>query len=81
MKNRGVPRLSECDIHVICGCLKDFLRSLKEPLVTHKLWRQFAQAVEIYDAEERRAKLYQAISQLPQPNKDTLAYLVLHLLR
>jgi len=32
------------DIHVICGCLKDFLRGLKEPLVTHQLWRSFADA-------------------------------------
>jgi len=32
------------DIHVICGCLKDFLRSLKEPLVTHRLWKNFVDA-------------------------------------
>jgi len=32
------------DIHVICGCLKDFLRSLKEPLVTHELWQNFVDA-------------------------------------
>lgn len=32
------------DIHVICGCLKDFLRGLKEPLVTFKLWKTFVHA-------------------------------------
>ena len=32
------------DVHVICGCLKDFLRSLKEPLVTHELWKSFVDA-------------------------------------
>jgi len=32
------------DIHVICGCLKDFLRGLKEPLVTFRLWNAFASA-------------------------------------
>ena len=32
------------DIHVICGCLKDFLRGLKEPLVTRQLWRSFVDA-------------------------------------
>ena len=30
------------DIHVVCGCLKDFLRGLKEPLVTFRLWNSFA---------------------------------------
>ena len=33
------------DIHVVCGCLKDFLRGLKEPLITFKLWNTFARAV------------------------------------
>lgn len=32
------------DIHVICGVLKDFLRKLKEPLVTFKLHRAFVEA-------------------------------------
>lgn len=81
MRNRGVPPLVDLDIHVVCGCLKDFMRSLREPLVTHKLWWDFVQAAEICDLEERRAKLVQAVSQLPQPNRDTLAYIILHLLR
>jgi len=33
------------DIHVICGCLKDFLRGLKEPLITFRLWNVFVGAV------------------------------------
>lgn len=81
MKGRGVPRLTGIDIHVICGCMKDFLRSLKEPLVTHVLWWQFAVAAEVHDIEERRAKIYQAVSELPQPNKETLAFIILHLLK
>jgi len=32
------------DIHTICGCLKDFLRNLKEPLVTFALWPEFVRA-------------------------------------
>ena len=32
------------DVHVICGCLKDFLRTLKEPLVTRALWKSFVEA-------------------------------------
>uniref|UniRef100_A0A1B6HUN1 Rho-GAP domain-containing protein n=1 Tax=Homalodisca liturata TaxID=320908 RepID=A0A1B6HUN1_9HEMI len=81
MRCRGVPRLIDIDIHVICGCMKDFLRNLKEPLVTHALWWQFTRAAEVHNVEERRSKLHQAISQLPQPNRDTLAYVILHLLK
>ena len=32
------------DIHVVCGCLKDFFRNLKEPLVTFALWHDFVKA-------------------------------------
>ena len=42
MKGKGTPNLAHViDIHVVCGCLKDFLRGLKEPLVTYRLWNQF----------------------------------------
>lgn len=29
------------DVHVLCGFLKDFLRKLKEPLITFRLHRTF----------------------------------------
>lgn len=32
------------DIHVVCGFLKDFLRRLKEPLITFRLHRTFMEA-------------------------------------
>ncbi|XP_014283838.1 rac GTPase-activating protein 1 isoform X1 [Halyomorpha halys] len=82
LRGKGVPNLSQIqEIHVVCGCLKDFFRSLKDPLTTRLRWDDFAQAVEIEDVEERRQKLFHIISSLPQPNRDTLAYLLLHLQR
>lgn len=82
LRNRGVPNLSViADIHVICGCLKEFLRSLREPLVTYGLWWKFVAAVKTRDNEMRKAKLYQVVSELPRPNKDTLAYVIQHLQR
>lgn len=33
------------DINVVCACLKDFLRNLKESLITYKLWPEFVKAV------------------------------------
>ncbi len=32
------------EVHAVCGLLKDFLRKLKEPLVTFKLHRAFMEA-------------------------------------
>ncbi|XP_036395893.1 rac GTPase-activating protein 1 [Megalops cyprinoides] len=71
--------LGKEEIHVICGLLKDFLRRLKEPLVTFKLHRTFMEACEIPDDGSSSAVMYQAIEELPQPNRDTLAFLMLHL--
>ncbi|XP_035248842.1 rac GTPase-activating protein 1 [Anguilla anguilla] len=69
------------EIHVVCGLLKDFLRKLKEPLVTFRLHRAFMEASEILDDDNSAAAMYQAVGDLPQPNRDTLAFLMLHLQR
>ncbi|KAI4480205.1 PREDICTED: rac GTPase-activating protein 1-like [Polistes canadensis] len=81
LRGKGAPNLSEIDIPTICSTLKDFLRSLREPLITVALWADFVRATTIPDKEDADAALYQAISELPQPNRDTLAFLVLHLQR
>ena len=45
LRGRGTPNLSNIsDINVVCGCIKDFLRGLKEPLVTCELWEDFVDA-------------------------------------
>ncbi|XP_043227644.1 rac GTPase-activating protein 1-like isoform X1 [Amphibalanus amphitrite] len=77
LRGKGIPRLDQADIHVICGCIKDFLRMLQEPVVTHTLWQDFVRAA----TSDNTADLYQAISELPQPNRDTLAFVILHLQR
>ncbi|XP_066583719.1 rac GTPase-activating protein 1 [Prorops nasuta] len=81
LKGKGAPNLSDIDIPTICSTLKDFLRSLREPLITVGLWGDFVQATTIPDKHDSDAALYQAISELPQPNRDTLAFLILHLQR
>lgn len=81
LKGKGAPNLSKVDIHAICGTIKDFLRSLQEPLIPRALWRDFVQAAQISDEEERFSVACQAISQLPPPNRDTLAFLALHFQR
>ncbi|KAF1373454.1 hypothetical protein PFLUV_G00239020 [Perca fluviatilis] len=67
------------DVHVLCGLLKDFLRKLKEPLLTFRLHRTFMDASELSDEDNSTAIMYQAIAELPKANRDTLAFLMLHL--
>ncbi|XP_063071062.1 rac GTPase-activating protein 1-like isoform X1 [Engraulis encrasicolus] len=80
--NGAVPPLGRVeDIHAVTGFLKDFFRNLKEPLVTYRLNRAFMQAAEIGDEDNSIAAMYQTISELPQANRDTLAFLTMHLQR
>ncbi|XP_014841254.1 PREDICTED: rac GTPase-activating protein 1 isoform X1 [Poecilia mexicana] len=82
LRSKTVPVLSKVDdIHAITGLLKDFLRNLKEPLLTFRLNRAFMDAAEVSDEDNSIALMYQTISDLPQPNRDTLAFLILHLKR
>ncbi|XP_025970098.2 rac GTPase-activating protein 1 isoform X2 [Dromaius novaehollandiae] len=82
LRAKNIPLLSKVDdIHAICGLLKDFLRSLKEPLLTFQLNKTFMEAAEILDEDNSVAAMYQAIGELPQANRDTLAFLMIHLQR
>nr|AUG84413.1 RacGAP [Platynereis dumerilii] len=82
LRGRGTPNLAHInDVNVITGCLKDFLMHLKEPIITFALWKDFANAAEMPCEEDSVSSTYQAISQLPQANRDTLAFLILHLQR
>lgn len=61
--------------------MKDFLRGLREPLIPTNLWKNFSNAVQNYDEAAAVRELFAAINQLPQANRDTLAFLVMHLQR
>lgn len=81
VRGKSIPSLSNIDIHVICGCVKDFLRNLNEPIIPRNLWKNFSNAVQNVDDNEAVRELYDAIKRLPQPNRDTLAFLIQHLQR
>lgn len=84
LKNNGIPNIQEVDVHVLCGCVKDFLRSLSEPLIPLALWTVFsnaAQTIPTDDDMDANKDVYKAVEMLPQPNRDTLAYLILHFQR
>ncbi|KAM3621604.1 uncharacterized protein V6R79_013406 [Siganus canaliculatus] len=80
IRGKTLPPLNKTeDINVVAGVLKDFLRNLPEPLLTFRLNKAFMEAAEIQDEDNSLAILYQTISELPQPNRDTLACLMIHL--
>ncbi|NXK41745.1 RGAP1 protein, partial [Piprites chloris] len=82
LRAKSIPLLSKVDdIHAVCSLLKDFLRSLKEPLLTFRLNKAFMEAAEISDEDNSVAAMYQAVGELPQANRDTLAFLMVHLQR
>ncbi|KAG8585192.1 hypothetical protein GDO81_004914 [Engystomops pustulosus] len=82
LRGKSVPLLSKVDdIHAVCGFLKDFLRNLKEPLLTFRLNKAFMTAAEIPDDDNSIAAIYQAVDELPAANRDTLAFLMIHLQR
>ncbi|KAM9304784.1 rac GTPase-activating protein 1-like [Gastrophryne carolinensis] len=79
-KTKSHP-LSKEDIHTICCVLKDFLRSLYEPLLTFTLHSQFLDAADILNETDSKSEICQAVQDLPPANRDTLAFLILHLYR
>ncbi|NWW27598.1 RGAP1 protein, partial [Falcunculus frontatus] len=81
----ALPALSSVtDIHVVCGVLKDFLRGLKEPLgegTASPVTLLPGAATDIPDDAASDTALRHVVSKLPPANRDTLAFLMLHLLR
>lgn len=85
LRNNGIPNLAESDVHVLCGCVKDFLRSLRERLIPLALWSAFSNAAQKIPSDDEEGTVnkdvYRAVDRLPQANRDTLAYLIMHFQR
>ncbi|KAM8976869.1 rho GTPase-activating protein 9 isoform 2-T2 [Pelodytes ibericus] len=67
------------DIHVITGALKMFFRELPEPLVPFSVFDEFVAAIQMTDAAVRIQTIKELVTNLPQPNYDTLKYIICHL--
>ncbi|XP_077459752.1 rac GTPase-activating protein 1-like isoform X1 [Stigmatopora argus] len=80
IRGKTLPQLNKVeDINVIACVLKDFLRNLPEPILTFRHNKAFMEAAEIQDDKNSLNMLYNTIEELPQPNRDTLACLMIHL--
>ncbi|CAG9126117.1 unnamed protein product [Plutella xylostella] len=69
------------DIHVLTGSLKLFFRELKEPLIPFSVFDRVLSACSIKPREARIKEFRDIVQSLPQCNRDTLKYLLEHLLR
>lgn len=66
---------------MICGCVKDFLRSLQDKLIPSNMWTEFSNAVQATHPDMVIKNLKYAVGKLPEPNRDTLAFMIQHLQR
>ncbi|XP_058059633.1 rac GTPase-activating protein 1 [Anopheles bellator] len=84
LRGKSIPALGQLDIHVLCGCIKDFLRTLREPLIPASLLPEFSRIVANNPSpnkERVREQMCQIIERMPTANRDTLAFLMLHFQR
>ncbi|XP_055682573.1 rac GTPase-activating protein 1 [Lutzomyia longipalpis] len=81
LRGKGVPQINNVDVHVLCGTVKDFLRSLPEPLMPRAQWNDFCNAIQNPSPERAQRELFDAIENMPQANRDTLAFLIQHFQR
>uniref|UniRef100_A0A914I6T4 Uncharacterized protein n=1 Tax=Globodera rostochiensis TaxID=31243 RepID=A0A914I6T4_GLORO len=72
--SKYVPKLDQIDPETITGFIKKFLRDLREPLIPFSSYKEFLKAA----AEGNEVQLKTSIEELPEPNRDTLAFLCAH---
>ncbi|CAD5225872.1 unnamed protein product [Bursaphelenchus xylophilus] len=75
MAGNIIPQLQNEHTEVLTSSVKRFLMNLKEPLIPNSSYNEFLQAVRDPSGD----LLMKAFAELPEPNKDTLAFICLHL--
>ncbi|PIC42714.1 hypothetical protein B9Z55_009701 [Caenorhabditis nigoni] len=80
LRSKTVPNVALHDVEVITDTLKRFLRDLKDPLIPRTSRQELIAASNLYstDPDNGRLALNRVICELPQANRDTLAYLFIH---
>ncbi|XP_022831594.1 rho GTPase-activating protein 27-like isoform X3 [Spodoptera litura] len=69
------------DIHVLTGSLKLFFRELKEPLIPCSMFDRVLAACSIKPKEARIKEFQEIVKALPPCNRDTLKFLLEHLIK
>jgi len=71
----------EEDVHVLTGALKLYFRELKEPLIPYKLFSKAIKASTTKNKKDKISSFVDIVKALPTANRDTLKFLLQHLLR
>ncbi|GAA5998552.1 hypothetical protein JCM5350_002921 [Sporobolomyces pararoseus] len=69
------------DLAAVTSCMKNYFRSLPNPLFTHDLHEEFVAAAELQDSESRLKSLSKALQKLPPIHFQTARVLFQHLHR
>ncbi|KAL4647713.1 rho GTPase-activating protein 42-like isoform X1 [Arapaima gigas] len=69
------------DIKIITSGLKNYLRCLKEPLMTYELYKDFILAVKSDEQDYRVSSVQAIVCKLPEKNREMLDLLIKHLVR
>jgi len=77
---RSIPNLRQPDNNTLAGCIKKFFNQLLEPLIPPTSQAEFVNAAIVKsEGQDVSLRFHQSIVELPQPNRDTLAFLMIHL--
>lgn len=74
---KTIPNLYDIDIHVLCSCLKDFIRTQKTYLISQNNFSKLADALNKHNDVSNL--LRQGVFELPLVSRTILAFLVIHL--
>lgn len=75
--SKTIPNLTGVDIHVLCSCLKDFVRMQKNHVIPQSHLLKMANALK--ESNENSKPFCESVLELPTVNRNILAFLVLHL--
>lgn len=81
LRARGTPNLKEINVHILCSVVKLFLRSLEAPIIARSCFRNLLTIVKSNVMEDKTPAIRQTLLELPEPNLDTLVYLLIHLIK
>ncbi|XP_072326253.1 active breakpoint cluster region-related protein [Scyliorhinus torazame] len=73
--------LSDMDINAIAGTLKLYFRELPQPLLTDRLYPAFVEGIALSDPAAKENCMLHLLRSLPDPNLNTLLFVLDHLKR
>lgn len=64
------------DVHVVASVLKNYLRSLPEPMLTFKYYQEIMDVSQIMNEPQRKTAILNILNKLPEGNYNNFRYLM-----